>query len=187
MLYKIPHMKCKMQRAQSEDPDSITRDDVYILGHSRKNGEHINESVGETLNKIKAYSETVSSPSKHSLEGDGVAKVLSPERPRQVRSLGFGATPSKFNALVNNHNLPTQIQELRDKIKELKALFQVKSKSDEQEDNSRDRSLNGLDNLQTKKCKLLYWFGKADIVAKGEIASTNPNDLVHHVPLGNEC
>ncbi|XP_022882264.1 uncharacterized protein LOC111399233 [Olea europaea var. sylvestris] len=129
----------------------------------------------------------VSSPSKHSLKGDGVAKVLGPERPGRVRGLGFCATPSKLNALVHNHNLQTQVQELRDEIKELRALFQVKSKSTEQEDNSRGRSLNGLDNLQNKKCKLLSWFGKADIVAKGEIASTNPNDLVHHVPLGNEC
>ncbi|XP_022862007.1 uncharacterized protein LOC111382310 [Olea europaea var. sylvestris] len=95
-------------RAESEDPDSITRDDVYIRGHTRKNGEPINESVGETLNKIKAYSETVFSPSKHSLEGDGGAKVFGPKRPGRVRGLGFGATPSKLNALVHNHNLQTK-------------------------------------------------------------------------------
>lgn len=41
-----------MQRAESEDPDSITREDVYIRGHTRKNGEPINESTGETLVRI---------------------------------------------------------------------------------------------------------------------------------------
>ncbi|XP_022884878.1 uncharacterized protein LOC111401394 isoform X2 [Olea europaea var. sylvestris] len=33
-------------RAESEDPDSITRDDVYIRGHTRRNGLPINESAG---------------------------------------------------------------------------------------------------------------------------------------------
>ncbi|KAL2512923.1 Transposase 23 domain-containing protein [Abeliophyllum distichum] len=60
-------------------------------------------------------------------------------------------------------------------------------KSIEEEDNHGDKGLNGSDNLQSKKCKLLRWFGKDDVVANGEIASTNPTDLVHHVPLGNEC
>ncbi|CAA2958052.1 Hypothetical predicted protein [Olea europaea subsp. europaea] len=176
-----------MQRAESEDPDSIMRDDVYIRGHTRKNGEPINESAGETMNKIKACSETLTSPSQHSLKDDDVTRVLGPERRGWVRGLGFGATPSKLSALMHNHNLQTQVQELRNEIKELKSLFQIKSKSVEQEDNPRDGSLNVSNNLQNRKCKLLSWFGKADGVAKGEIASTNPSDLVHHVPLGNEC
>ncbi|XP_022899463.1 uncharacterized protein LOC111412794 [Olea europaea var. sylvestris] len=108
----------------------------------------------------------VTSPSQHSLKDDGVARVLGPERRGRVRGLGFGATPSKLSALVHNHNLQTQVQELRDEIKELKALFQMKSKSVEQEDNPRDGSLNGSNNLQNRKCKLLSWFGKADVVAK---------------------
>lgn len=36
---------------------------------------------------------------------------------------------------MHNHNLQTQVQELRDEIKELKDLFQMKSKCAEQEDN----------------------------------------------------
>ncbi|XP_022884698.1 uncharacterized protein LOC111401263 isoform X1 [Olea europaea var. sylvestris] len=139
------------------------------------------------MNKIKACSQTVTSPSQHSLKDDGVARVLGPELQGRVRGLGFGATPLKLSALMHNHNLQTQMQELRDEIKELKALFQMKSKSFEQEDNPRDGSLNGSNNLQNRKCKLLSWFEKADVVAKGEIASTNLSDLVHHVPLGNEC
>ncbi|XP_022882656.1 uncharacterized protein LOC111399522 [Olea europaea var. sylvestris] len=121
--------------AESDDLDSITRDDVYIRGHTRKNGELINESAGETMNKIKACLEMVTSPSQHSLKNDGVARVLGLVCRGRVRGLGFSATPSKLSALVHNHNLQTQVQELRDEIKELKALFQMKSKSVEQEDN----------------------------------------------------
>ncbi|XP_022884702.1 uncharacterized protein LOC111401263 isoform X2 [Olea europaea var. sylvestris] len=87
------------------------------------------------MNKIKACSQTVTSPSQHSLKDDGVARVLGPELQGRPR----------------------------------------------------DGSLNGSNNLQNRKCKLLSWFEKADVVAKGEIASTNLSDLVHHVPLGNEC
>lgn len=44
-----------------------------------------------------------------------------------MRGLGFGATPSKLNALVHTHNLQSQVQELRNEVKELKALFQLKN------------------------------------------------------------
>ncbi|KAL2502373.1 uncharacterized protein Fot_36221 [Forsythia ovata] len=87
------------------------------------------------MGKIKAYSKNVTSPNKHSLKDDGVARVLGPECRGRVRGLGFGATPSKLNALVHNHSLQTQLQELRNEINELHALFQMKNKSIEEEDN----------------------------------------------------
>ncbi|KAJ6813290.1 uncharacterized protein M6B38_411370 [Iris pallida] len=34
---------------------------------------------------------------------------------------------------------------------------------------------------------MLNWMTGSEVVAIGDIASTNPNDLVHHVPLGHEC
>ncbi|KAB2622492.1 hypothetical protein D8674_024674 [Pyrus ussuriensis x Pyrus communis] len=37
---------------------------------------------------------------------------------------------------------------------------------------------------QGTKCKLLNWTGTREVVALAEIASTNPQDLVHFVPLG---
>ncbi|CAL8991201.1 unnamed protein product [Prunus brigantina] len=40
---------------------------------------------------------------------------------------------------------------------------------------------------ENAKCKLLNWIGTSEIVGIGEIASTDPNSLVHHVPLGHEC
>ncbi|KAL2557834.1 Uncharacterized protein Fot_02576 [Forsythia ovata] len=85
--------------------------------------------------KLKAYSEIFNSPNKHSLKDNGVAKVLGPERRGSIRGIGFGATPSKLNALVHNHSLQTQVQELRNEIKELQALFQVKNRSIEEGDN----------------------------------------------------
>ncbi|KAL2557830.1 uncharacterized protein Fot_02569 [Forsythia ovata] len=85
--------------------------------------------------KLKAYSEIFNSPNKHSLKDNGVARVLGPERQGSIRGIGFGATPSKLNALVHNHSLQTQVQESRNEIKELQALFQVKNRSIEEGDN----------------------------------------------------
>lgn len=34
------------------------------------------------------------------------------------------------------------------------------------------------------KCKLMSWYNKGEVVAEGEIFSTNPSDLVHFKPLG---
>ncbi|CAA2993609.1 Hypothetical predicted protein [Olea europaea subsp. europaea] len=77
-----------MQRAESEDPDSTMRDDVYIRGHTRKNGEPIDKSAEETLNKIRSCLETVTCPSQQSLKDDGVARVLGLEHREREEVLG---------------------------------------------------------------------------------------------------
>jgi hypothetical protein len=38
--------------------------------------------------------------------------------------------------------------------------------------------------LEDAHCKLLNWWGTGEVVAKAQIASTNPLEFVHHVFLG---
>ncbi|PON59782.1 hypothetical protein PanWU01x14_156770 [Parasponia andersonii] len=39
-------------------------------------------------------------------------------------------------------------------------------------------------NPQDNKCKILDWYGSTEIVADRNIISSDPKDLVRHVPLG---
>ncbi|KAM1464975.1 hypothetical protein ACFX15_042901 [Malus domestica] len=41
--------------------------------------------------------------------------------------------------------------------------------------------------LRGSSCKLLNWLGNGQVVATGEIESTNPEAKVHHMVLGPDC
>ena len=42
------------------------------------------------------------------------------------------------------------------------------------------KSVNSLSN----KCQLLDWMGLGEVVAEGHWSSSDPNALVHHIPIG---
>ena len=42
-------------------------------------------------------------------------------------------------------------------------------------------------NLTNAKCNLLNWTATGQVVARAEIASTDPTSKVHHIVLGPDC
>ncbi|KAF5175947.1 hypothetical protein FRX31_034467 [Thalictrum thalictroides] len=76
---------------KSSNPSSITRSDIWIKGHTRKNGEPTNVEVGETMKQIQEIKDNSFEDSSTSLKDDALSQVLGPEPSGHVRALGFEA------------------------------------------------------------------------------------------------
>ncbi|KAM2116436.1 hypothetical protein ACFX1R_010121 [Malus domestica] len=55
------------------------------------------------------------------------------------------------------------------------------------EDSKATSQLQSVGILRGSSCKLLNWLGNGQVVATGEIESTNPEAKVHHMVLGPNC
>ncbi|XP_073040254.1 uncharacterized protein [Primulina eburnea] len=121
---------------------------------------------------------------------DAISLVFEKEIRGRVRGLGFGVTPSKVGASLQQngtikklqsmmHNLQQEVQQMRS------IVFQNMRQQNEQEQ-SNVKNVSHGDIPENTKYKLLHWCGDG-VVAEGRIASTDPAVKVHHVPLGASC
>ncbi|KAG6489869.1 hypothetical protein ZIOFF_051150 [Zingiber officinale] len=118
--------------------------------------------------------------------------VFGKEARGRVRGMGFGVTPSKVGASVQQNRtiasgdicsgIGNEIGSNRDinigakKSGDFGHIFQS---------NLRNVSRGYI--CVNTKCKLLHWSTDELVVAEGRIASTDPNTKVHHVILGGSC
>ncbi|XP_059658656.1 uncharacterized protein LOC132304979 [Cornus florida] len=82
-------------KEMSDAPDSITRVDVWIKAHKRKDKSYINEAAKEAAEQREEYTNTTQSTGIHD---DAISHVMGPEHRGRVRALGFGVTMTKINA-----------------------------------------------------------------------------------------
>ncbi|XP_028078144.1 uncharacterized protein LOC114280032 [Camellia sinensis] len=90
---------------QSQDPDSISRVDVWIKGHTRQKGKPINEVLQEAVNKVQELHKPFTEEGSMSIKDDAIVQAFGPERRGSIRGLGFGALPSKVDAAYQNQNM----------------------------------------------------------------------------------
>ncbi|XP_028099226.1 uncharacterized protein LOC114298802 [Camellia sinensis] len=90
---------------QSQDPDSISRVDVWIKGHTRQKGKPINEVLKEAVNKVQELRKPSTEEGSMSIKDDAIVQAFGPERRGSVGGLGFGALPSKVDAEYQNQNM----------------------------------------------------------------------------------
>ncbi|KAK3199067.1 hypothetical protein Dsin_022482 [Dipteronia sinensis] len=197
-------------RKESETPDAITRVDVWIRGHTKKGGGFLNEDKRiEEANKNPTSSDKYSvkndaltkalgperrgrvrglgfgaTPSQMGAQVYNRDKVIQLER--EVADL-----KKLVNTLVSGQKeMPANSSPSVSTNAQTSANHQAASKhqasSNLQASSNRKASVNipPTSNLQGSKCKLLDWAGSGNVVALVEVESTNPQDLVHHVPLG---
>ncbi|XP_042449142.1 uncharacterized protein LOC122034078 [Zingiber officinale] len=116
--------------------------------------------------------------------------------------MGFGVTPSKVGAFVQQNgmvqqlqtivqNVQQQMQEMRQQnqleMQEMKSMFLQSMRQQNHLEQSNLRNVSRGDICANTKCKLLHWSADELVVAEGQIASTDPNTKVHHVILGGSC
>ncbi|XP_020422299.1 uncharacterized protein LOC109949877 [Prunus persica] len=100
------------------NPEEINRVTLWTKAHERKDGTPINEVVSNILKDIKTCNESKENPpARNSIRDDAIARVLGPETRGRVRGLGFGATPSRVDAVIQGS----------ERVKELESV--VKSQS----------------------------------------------------------
>ncbi|KAK9213934.1 hypothetical protein WN944_005920 [Citrus x changshan-huyou] len=204
-----PHTTSRkgMARTRDEmikkDPSSGTRVNVWLKSRTRKNGQPINAVAAESMKKLEEISAMSTEEDQTSLKNDGIAKLKGDERPGCVKGMGFGVTPSKVAAQVQGNRkvkkLENDLKELSDRFTEFQNFFMSRrrfSKDHVNIDDNLDNNLaptpqsfedsTAIPNTPTNGdiCKLLNWLGTGEVVAKGMIAATNPEALVHHVQLG---
>ncbi|XP_040369373.1 uncharacterized protein LOC112198394 isoform X1 [Rosa chinensis] len=85
-------------REQSENPDAISRSDIWIHAYEAKKKKGSEEVVEdpEIVKQVKQKRAEQEPSQTPSLKDDAVAQVLGPDPRGRVRGLGFGAVPSKL-------------------------------------------------------------------------------------------
>ncbi|XP_075485452.1 uncharacterized protein LOC142525160 isoform X2 [Primulina tabacum] len=208
----------------------ITRSQVWIEGHKKKNGKPITQAAGEKMKQIQEC--PTKSQNTTNIADDAISLVFGKEARGTVCGMGFGVTPSKFGAYVQQNSTVKQLQDmvhnLQQEMQEMKSMFlQSMRQQNQQEqivsggngsgignevgsnsvinigakrscdfDNVKKHFATAQSNLKNvscgdicanSKCKLLNWSVDGLVVAKGRIASTDPNTKVHHIVLGRSC
>ncbi|KAG6518429.1 hypothetical protein ZIOFF_021904 [Zingiber officinale] len=146
---------------------------------------------------------------------DAISIVFGNEARGRVRGMGFGVTPSKVEASVQQNgmvqqlqtilqNVQQQMQEMRQQnqleMQEMRSMFlQSMRQQNHPEQIASGGICSGIGNefgsnsdinIGAKKSgDFGHVFQAADelVVAEGRIASTDPNTKVHHVILGGSC
>ncbi|KAK9189996.1 hypothetical protein WN943_018596 [Citrus x changshan-huyou] len=98
-----------------ERPNSpITRVDVWIRAHTKKDRTTINEDVAKKLR-------THVSEDASTIHDDALTHVIGKERNGRIRGAGFGVTPTMMNleALSKSHTAQIKME-----LKDLKKLFE---------------------------------------------------------------
>ncbi|XP_074556566.1 uncharacterized protein LOC141812474 [Curcuma longa] len=114
----------------------ITRSKVWIEGHKKKNGQPSSQAVGEKLKELEEC--PPESLNTTNIAEDAISRVFGKEPRGRVRGMGFGITPSKVGASMQQkatvkhleckvHNLQMQMDEMRS------MFFQNMRQQDEQE------------------------------------------------------
>ncbi|CAL5383295.1 unnamed protein product [Camellia sinensis] len=167
---------------QSQDPDSISRVDVWIKGHTKQKGKPINEVLQEAVNKVQELHKPSTEEGSMSIKDDAIVQAFGPERRGSVRG-------SQAKGQMDTH-----MEKLRvSKTLEVNIGCMKMVNGDENNEDNEDIWLHGANetgnggSLDNAKCKLLNWDGTKVVVVEGTIASTDSKALVHHVPLGPGC
>ncbi|KAL6272128.1 hypothetical protein ACE6H2_022820 [Prunus campanulata] len=203
------------------NPEEINRVTLWTKAHERKDGTPINKVVSNILKDIKMCNESKENPPlRNSIRDDAIARVIGPESRGRVRGLGFGATPSRVDAIIQGSGrvkeLESVVKSQSQRMQLIEAKLEAFIKMSQEPHNKnvedmisahactqlqqgsrhvQDKSYNvnsrcgQSSNLEYGRCQLLHWynFELDQVVAEGQIASTNPSVKVHHMPFGRDC
>ncbi|KAK9096654.1 hypothetical protein Sjap_022151 [Stephania japonica] len=191
----------RKEKSEKGNDESIPRVELWIKGRIKKDGNVVNRASMVTMKKIKESSQDSNYKSSFLIKDYLLSQVIGPEHPGCVRGLGFGATFSNINAQLQ---VVSWKQAMNNKVNEVMERQKVMEEIISQLTSSMNIGRNGVGNacaskdvlashrddngnLEGKPCKLLHWIASGEVVAYGEISSTDPSSLVDDVPLGPDC
>ncbi|KAL7202324.1 hypothetical protein ACSBR1_033899 [Camellia fascicularis] len=123
---------------QSLHPDSISRVDVWIKGHTRKKGKPMNEVLQAAMKKVEELHKPSTEEGPMSIKDDAIVHAIGLECRGNVRGLGFAALLSKVDAQVyqnqNVRKLNQHILLLQQELQEMRAGI-LKGKRQNEEPN----------------------------------------------------
>ncbi|XP_073311873.1 uncharacterized protein [Primulina huaijiensis] len=167
--------KFRAMREKQDHIHTLSRRGYARLTHIMK---QIQECPPESQNTIN-------------IADDAISLVFGKENRGRVRGMGFGVTPSKVGAYVQQNGTVKQLQDmvhdLQQEMQEMKSMFLQSMRQQNQQEQSNLKNVSCGDICANSKCKLLHWSVDGLVVAEGRIASTDPNTKVHHVVLGRSC
>ncbi|XP_075492915.1 uncharacterized protein LOC142530892 [Primulina tabacum] len=209
---RLTHIMEKRSPADTK----ITRSQVWIEGHKKKNGEPSTQAVGEKMKEIQEC--PPESQNTTNIVDDAISLVFGKEARGRVRGMGFGVTPSKVRASVKQNRNVQQLSNYGTKPSTTNATKSARNARNEvasggicsgignevvsngdidigakKNGNFDHVSQSNLRNVSlgdiraNTKCKLLHCCADELVVAEGRLASTYPNTKVHHVVLGRSC
>ncbi|KAL7185102.1 hypothetical protein ACSBR2_027103 [Camellia fascicularis] len=82
---------------------SISRVDVWIERHTRKEGKSMYEVLDATMKNVQELHKASTDEGPKSIKDDAIFHTFGPECRGSVRGLGFGALPSKVDAQVHQN------------------------------------------------------------------------------------
>ncbi|KAJ0078191.1 hypothetical protein Patl1_36993 [Pistacia atlantica] len=170
----------------------VSRVEVWIEAHKKKNGEPINTKTAEAIEKLKQMGNDSSLPTLTNLREDAITKVLGPDKRGHVKGLGKGVTLKQLSIIAQRDSLIAQMAqqqaEMKMEMNHMKdllnlALNQHRASQRQTVEESEDVSIVKTIPHKTK-CKFLDWSRSTEVVAEGRFSSDDPKALVHHVPIG---
>ncbi|XP_059665714.1 uncharacterized protein LOC132311689 [Cornus florida] len=141
---------------------------------------------------MEEYTRTTQSTGIHV---DAISHIMGPEHRGRVRPLGFGVTMTKINArnVVSRKYdrtigaLEQQLQQQQQKQQKMQQQIEALMAQNANNQSCAPPQAPPTEDVVHKKCELLHYNGTGVIVAKGEVDSIDPDDLIDDVPLGFEC
>ncbi|GMN68641.1 hypothetical protein TIFTF001_037694 [Ficus carica] len=173
----------------------ISRVDAWSRAHKKKNGEPVNALAAEVIEKLEEVEHATPFPSTNVKE-DALSRVFGPEKHGQLRGLGKGVSLSKLSFMLERDDHLNSLEEKYGKVLEqlihMNGLVELLMKNQSSSDKSGSEANAhapvpmkvNIESSEDKNCEILDWFGSGEVVAKGHWSSSDPKDLVHHVPLG---
>ncbi|KAH7835359.1 hypothetical protein Vadar_025442 [Vaccinium darrowii] len=129
------------------------------------------------------------------LKEDALCKVLGPEKNGRLRTFGKGVTLTKLTVLsqmsghiaqLHEENVQhkSQVAHMQNTIDELKKNQTSNTATTEGTQTTPIVSPSRVTTNPDSDCKLLHWTGTGDVVDERRWSSSDPNERVHHIPLG---
>ncbi|KAH7838554.1 hypothetical protein Vadar_028050 [Vaccinium darrowii] len=129
------------------------------------------------------------------LKEDALCKVLGLEKSGRLRTFGKGVTLTKLTVLAQmsghivqlheeNAQYKSQVAHMQNTIDELMKNQVSNTAMTEGRQTTPIVSPLRVTTNPNSDCKLLHWTGTGEVVAEGCWSSSDPNERVHHIPLG---
>ncbi|KAJ0089505.1 hypothetical protein Patl1_14370 [Pistacia atlantica] len=170
----------------------VSRVEVWIEAHKKKNGEPIYTKTAKAIEKLQQMGNDSSLPTPTNLREDAITKVLDPDKGGHVKGLGKGVTLTQLSIIAQRDNLIAQMAQQQSEIKMeknyMKNLLNLALNQSQRQTVEESEDVSIVKTIPQKtKCKLLDWSGSTEVVAKGCFSSDDPKALVHRVPIGPDA
>ncbi|KAL5742079.1 hypothetical protein ACOSP7_028811 [Xanthoceras sorbifolium] len=128
---RLHHIMKNEAKEKGKDPEKIIRIDVWIEGHKRKKNKPLSEA--DEINQLR---ESTCPPNDNNINEDSLAKVLGAKKRGRVRSLGFGATPSRVQTQIQSggrvKQLEAELEATNDQVASFKEMINMIMKQNDQ-------------------------------------------------------